>query len=386
MKKEAAAADHEKTELEVPVTMHIESTPAAPEPDKKEAEEDKPADPRAEALSSIYENRNKVLEKELDLHDAIIGKEKEEKSEEETSSTQKEEDKPADQTEKKVDPQASAAQEGAKAPDQAQRHQLIVNGQAIELTQEELMRAASMGMASHQRFEEAARLRREAEVIANQNRQPVQPAQTHSAPAGNAPPPVLTDEEAKSFAQRLNYGSDEDQANAIRDVVTLAATRLGQQPNTALNPDELVGQATTRALAIIDHQTALQTVGSEYGEVFQDKYLSNMAGNIAAELRMKYVNLGTPKSNLDIYRESLGYVRDTYIKPASAPQDDPAKNTSSVQAASPAANSSPRLERKRAAPQPPAAANKVAAEEPVNQAPTGSQIVAQMRKSRHQPV
>lgn len=343
------------TELEVPETMHIEP----------EAKAETLADPRKEIMDQIYAKRQKQLADEMGLESPEPEKieEKPEEPEPEKEPEPAEEPKAEEKPEVKTEAKAEE-----KLPNKIP---LKVNGKPLEIDTDELITLAQKGLAAEQKFQEAARMRDEAQKLMFQN-QPQNQAQNQAQNTPNTPPAgVIDDATAKELVRRINYGSEEEQAKAIRDLAALTANQGRQMPT----PDEIVNVATRNALVQLQFQNDMATIGKEYPDIFNDEPLSMAAGIVAKNLVAKNQALGVQKPALEVWREACQQTREKYIRPE--PQTPP------VQAAT-ILPMKEKLERKRAAPQPPAAASKVAMVNPPPEV-TPSTIVQQMRKSRGQP-
>lgn len=333
----------ETTELEVPETMHI----------GEEIEPIEGVDPRKEIMDQIYAKRQQLFAEELGVEEEV----------------------PAPQ-----EPEPEAAEEPVPVtpapPEQSvlpEKVKLKVEGKELEVPGETLIQLAQKGLSSDQRYQEAARLRQEAERMMAQNAQPR--AEEPSAPP--APVEVIDEATARELAKRMNYGSEEDQVKAIRDLATMVSKTQGRQDLPT--PEHLIATATQNALTQIRFEQDMTTIGSEYKDIFSDEPLSMAAGIIARNLTNKYKAEGIPKPPLEIWREACNSTRERYLRTEPAVQPQP------VQAASNVVPMTDKLERKRAAPQPPAAASKVASESPPQQGVNPSSIVQQMRKQRGQP-
>jgi hypothetical protein len=350
-------------------------TPSAP-PQEIVAAENQP-DPRANSMSAILANRNRVIEKELNI---VLG-----------DGERITDDEPAHAAGTVPEPQASGslsepaaatpAPEPA-APSAAGKEKLVVYGKEVELTPDEIRAYAQQGMAATQTWQEAKRLRDEAQIIYGRIQQPQAAA---PAPQSQTQPqsPAVDPQVARNFAERLNYGSEEEQVQAVQDLVASVVKSAPQGQAQSFTPEQIVGAAVEQAMSQIQHQQDLNAVASEFSDVFQDNMLSHMAGQYTQVLRQHYAATGVHKSNLELYRESLGQMRSKYLKtadPAAAPSG---QQPPSVQAAQQDPMKG-KLERKRAAPQPVAAASKIASEAATQKAPNASDVVARMRASRGQ--
>ena len=155
----------------------------------------------------------------------------------------------------------------------------------------------------------------------------------------------------------------------------------GQIP--VLDPRLVAQHAAAQAVAQVTFQSNLNTIANEYADIFNDRDLSLLAADRVGNLRGKYLSLGLPKTDLDLYREACS---DVWTKFGKKPEAVPVvkEETTPVQQVS-SVVSPTRHERKRAAPQPVAAVNQSQGMLPQSSAPSGSDIVAAMRRSRGQP-
>lgn len=408
----AGDANKGATNIEVQQGMHFESGP-----DKGPSGASDPVEgvnPREAVLNAIYEKRNQVLESELAAHAAMSGAEETPAAGAQAGDAAQPGHQQAQTATGEGDPAAAGPSDGSGAPSAAAadpegaaaqpsaKQTFMVGGHPVELSQEEMIRAA----------EETLRRNREAQMIYGQpvqqqpaaqpsQQQPVRPVFNPNAAQPAAAPvnagDVIDAETAKNFATKLNYGNEAEQAQAVRDLVSTVVSRVQAQPaQPGMDPRQMINIATQNAIATISYQNTLQEIGAEFQDVFADNLLSIAAGNLTGQLRQKYTLLNQPKSEKELMREALTEVRARYLRPNPTPAQEtgntpanPAPANPPVQAASPAAATQvvgDRIERKRAAPQPPAAANKIASEAAPAQQQTASDVVNWMRKSRHQPV
>ena len=349
------------TNIELPQTMNLD-TVQNPEPIKQENDEIKTfGDPVREA---IFAKRRGILEQEM-LDQGLEPQGKEIEPEPAVVKTELE--------------HIFVVPVVKPEPTEQEKFLLNVYGQSKELTKDELIREAQKGMAATQIFQEGHRMRDEALQIAHSVKQHLQPA-----PAAKENPPqpqsMIDDSKALGIAKRINYGSEEDQVNAIKDLGASIEARVRGQVPAALPPEQLIDYATRQAIAAIDFRTEQDTLKTEFKDILEDRYIAAAADAIANDLAVKYRNEGAPKSRIDLFREAGTIARDKYLKPATAvPADNPVPPVMVV-------NNTDKLERKRAAPKTPAAANKVAVEPPPAYGVGVSSIVNQMRKARGQPV
>lgn len=390
---EAATNSQNTTELHVDSGMHIESqdgviarSPINPDTENSTSAPE-PFDPRKDIMASIVANRAKTFEKELEYGTGLTNQET--IIDEDEAAAAK--DAQVATTDQATADALAAAQgkENNASPTNTEtsaqtttpsKKSIIVNGQTLEFTEDELVKLAQRGLAADQRFQEAAQMRAQYQQ-ALQNAQGAQQNAQPTIPAAGQASPVVDEAIAREISRRITFGSEEEQTKAISELIDVAARTAGRATQ-APPPEQLVNIATQQALATIRFENNMETIGREFKEIFEDRGLTLIAADAVNALRKKYEMLGTPKSDLDIYREAGTFVKDRYVKPSSAQAQSPSTNAT-IQSAQ-AAPMTAKLERKRVAPQPPAAANKIASEAPQQVAPTGSQIVAQMRKARHQ--
>ncbi|HKS73272.1 MAG TPA: hypothetical protein VJQ82_08745 [Terriglobales bacterium] len=371
-----------ETELEVPATMHIESPPVEEaEAPQSEAEGEKRPDPRAEIMARIFEKRQAQVAKELELSEG---------EQEGTEPAASAEPIPAADANPPPAPEPTPATEpSAAAPVQPQKIPLVVDGQRLEVTPDELVQLAQKGLSAQQRWQEAARMRQEAQAMLAQPPTPQAQPQQQTPPAADD---LVPDTLARDVARRLNYGTEEEQIKAIRDLVAGVQAKSGERTPQGPAPQELVNAAVTNALAAVDFRSTLAALGQEFPKVFEDTDLTEMAGRRVYKAKQEQairVQQGLPvqlKPDYELMRDACKFVQDRYILPQGTPQAKPNGQTPNPSQAAPSVTVDPaRVERKRAAPKPPAAANRVAQAPAEKPPPTPSDVVAWMRQKRHQP-
>lgn len=344
------------TELEIPSTMHIESVEGVNTPPDNQPEGEI-HNPNKEIMDAIYEKRKARLlaEEATQLGEEIKVLD------------------PVPEPEPIIDPipiEPPVIPE-AKLPEKVS---LKVEGKDIEVPMDTLITLAQKGMSADQRFQEAANQRQEAQrlMFAMQNTQQptAQPAPQPKDNFANIIPDI---------AKRINYGSEEEQHKALLDYGAAIEAKFRDE-NKSLPQEQLVHVATQNAISAIKFEQDQDTISKEFPEVFKDKHLSLLAGNIAGEKKLEaenhYRQTGVLKPLVDIWRESLAEVKSKYIPVQSAPP---------VQAVPKIVVENDKIERKRAAPQPLVAANKTATETPPKHGVDPSSVVARMRKARGQP-
>ena len=352
----------ETTELEVPETLHIEATPEpAPAPETEE----RPLSKRDLAMAEILRNREAERAKEIAYAEeqAQHAKELAGETNPELIESQPEPEAPAAEP-APLDPEATAPVAApASAPNERRAFDLG-NGQVIHLTEAEVAQFARLGMATQ---------------VAMSH----QPQQAQPAPQPVPPPQSAFDEtQARNLLKSIAYGNEDEGVHALQEFI---GNIRPAQPQ--IDPNALAQYATQQAYQRMRRDQDLQTVANEFPEIFGKpgeqmtqgrQRLTALATIELQNLHARYQMTGAPKQDLDLYREACeNVVNDLSLR--QPPQ--PAPVPTAIQAALTGKD-----ERKRAAPRIPAAANRTAslgAEVP--RPPTGSEIVAQMRKSRFQP-
>jgi hypothetical protein len=274
-------------------------------------------------------------------------------------------DAPATAQDTGADTSATAA-----ATAQEEKHKLIINGQQAEYTTEELKRLASMGIGAHQKFEEAARMRKEAQelMFSRQDSQPT--VNTKPQPEKNQHTPT---EELKDILYRLDYGTEEERIEALMKAGEIFSKQRGIHGPA---PEELVNIAATQALTVIQARHEQEILMKEFSDILADPPIAQATDVIARQLAEKYNSLGKTPQRLELLREAGTIARERYLKPV--------QTSSSAPQPSSVIPMNEKLERKRAAPQPPTAANAVAQAAPKQDSVSPSSVIAAMRKARGQ--
>lgn len=406
-------ANPNTTHIEPHQTMHMQSGPsldeqaaraaavaaAAPNPESTpegNEPESRAYNPRQDAMDAIFAKRNQMIEKELGIQAEISA-----------ASPPNPNDEPAPQDPAAASPQAQAAPvaqaPAAQAPAQApapnqlpDRIPVLIGGQELQISREELVSLAQRGLQATQIHSEAAQMREHAQRMIGAGQQAPQAPQqqVRAQPAPQTHAPVVDEATAREISRRLNYGTEQEQAQAIAELGNVinraAAQQAPQQPQ--INPQELVQNVTRQVIGTIQHQNNLQNIASEYRDVFEQAPLSYAAGYMANVIAQRDAAMGRPRPQIETFREALNAIRAQYIAPRTSVDPAlgaghaPANNPPAPQAATTpvAQQMSDRIERKRAAPQPPVAANVRSRGEPERKFPSNSEIVSQMRKARGQ--
>ena len=194
-----------------------------------------------------------------------------------------------------------------------------------------------------------------------------QPQPTHQA--------SFDTERARTIANRLSFGDPEEQARAL--------TEFAQEVRgPAFDPAQLRQQIKQELTAEMQVERDLNQIGQEYAPIFNNRYATVAAAAAVNDLRANPYWANRPP--LEVYREACKNVaRDFNLVPQQL-QPGPQTNSAAPQAAP--ATAPARLERKRAAPSIPVATDRrVAMADDAPSEPTPSEVVDQIRKSRHQP-
>jgi len=195
---------------------------------------------------------------------------------------------------------------------------------------------------------------------------PQQPVYTPPAPSRSA----LSDEHAGSIAQRLSFGTVDEQKQAVMDLADSLRTQ------ERADVEAIRRQAASDALQHVRLEQNLNIIGQEYPEIFHDPVLTQVAALQLDALRRIYPQF-QDRSDLDQYREACNSVRQRF-QPTRAVQSTP--SGVSRQAA---------LDRKRSAPSIPTAVDRRMTSDDGNapvRAETASEVIRNMRRSRGQPV
>ncbi len=289
---------------------------------------------------------------------------------------------PPDPAAAQPDPASAAAAPAAAPAAPVRTHKILVRGNEILMSDDDMRRAAELGVESEARIRHANATLEEARRIAGSPPQPI-PGAGPSSPA--APPQPQTREPSETdrnaaleLARELLYGDEGKVVDAL-----LQWRQPSQQPTQPADPEALARDVYSRVDARLGLQHALQTFGSEYPEIINDPDLATLGANYVQQLRAHYAQTQTPRTELDLFREAGDAVRQAVTRwsggGAPAPDPTPAPPPA-AQAAGPS-----RITIKRSMPQAPAAA---AAQQmaPAPRQKTGTDIVNEMRRARGQPV
>jgi len=184
------------------------------------------------------------------------------------------------------------------------------------------------------------------------------------------PRPSFDGERAKEIAQRLSFGTTDEQAQALQDYAQAIQPAVDVQALRREIKQEL------RSETLLEQNLA--HIGQEFPEIFNDRVLTQVAALQLHELRGNPYNAQRP--DLDLYREACTHVRSRFNTASASAQSaqTPTRGDSRSLSAD-------RLERKRNAPSIPGGADhRMTMQEAAPREPTASQIIAQMRTARGQ--
>lgn len=205
--------------------------------------------------------------------------------------------------------------------------------------------------------------------------QPQAPPQPASQPQPTHQPSFDT-ERARTIANRLSFGDPEEQARALTEF----AQEIRPQ---AVDPVQMRQQIKQELTAEMQVERDLHQIGTEFASVFNNRYATVAAAAAVNDLRAN--PYWASRSPLEVYREACTTVaRDFNL---GSPQSQPGlQQTPAALQAAPVQSQTARIERKRAAPSIPVATDRrVAMADDAPREPTPSEVVDQIRKSRHQP-
>jgi hypothetical protein len=168
-------------------------------------------------------------------------------------------------------PEDASKTESKGVPEKKEKkYALKVNGKDLELTEEEMIAHVQKGLAAEERFQEAARLKREAEAL-----------KTQPPKEDVAKPEVGEDDLA--LARALQMGSEEEAAKVIKKL---------RAPT--LNEGDVVRKIDER----LTFQSSVERFKTEYQDIFNDPYLSQLVAMKDEQL----VKSGDTRAYYDRYK------------------------------------------------------------------------------------
>ena len=387
------------TELEVHQHLSLDETaPIAPEPttDVPAAAPERARSPRDEQMVAIYEARERKRGEELAYGEraAQAGREAADLADPEGAAERAAEERAAAQVRLErgegVDsgaevmrdapprqPRRAAEPEAAPAP---MLHTVMVDGQAMQVTAEQLAHLASVGAVTNRAIHQYQNQQSQTAPVPQQRQVP--PPQQHAVPAPQQG--GLTDAEAAEFARKIQYGDQDETARVFKDL----AERLRPAPVVQHDPNLIIQAAAQHAIQQIQLEENLRVIGNEYPDIFNEAMLTDVAVRFLDRVRKEDVSLGRSRPDLDAYRESCNRVRALFGR--AGPQTPPAEHQSgqpkpAVPAALRVAPMEERQQRVRAAPSVPTAANRKVSAGQEFRPPSHAEVVERMRAQRGQP-
>lgn len=226
-------------------------------------------------------------------------------------------------------------------------------GRQFQVTQDQMTELARLGMVANV-------------ALHSQSREP-QPPPQQVAP----PQPAFDAERIRDTVRQIQYGGEDAAAEALTGLVTHLMGTVPQQ----VDPRAIVSQAVAEAQARVrlDHDNTI--IRQEYADLFEHPLRATAAQQAVEMIRQRNRALGRQQPELEIYREAGNEVRNAFGLAQPTPQADPQP--------APVTRTDV-LERKRNAPRPTPPVGLRAPAPSAPRAPTGSDIVEQMRKARGQ--
>lgn len=275
------------------------------------------------------------------------------------------------------------------APSETKSIKIKVNGRDVLVSQDEYDALAQKGLSAEERYQDAARLRREAETIVRTGQIPGVAA----APAGQASvptTPAAVDLDYGEIVDTIQTGTKEEASAALKKLVEASRGPTGQADG--LTPEELEQRTSTRVLQTIQFRSDLETFGKDFNDVISNAGLTYIAAQYAHQIRQRDAANGiNGRPNLEVFTEAGNLTRDWAKNTASAMGFAAAPTPNPGDPPTPPANtprivtSEERTERKRGAQNPPAGANiRVPAKPTTPVAVRPSDVVAKMRTARGQ--
>lgn len=363
------------TDLSIPDAMRIEDITPAPE-----APEEKPRNPREEQMRRIaahYEEQQRATEI---AYGEQLSRDAAEREPARDGEAEREEGDGLDATSALADPAVGGepkipapsvpASEPVALPQQPRLLQINVPGygQPLYVTEDQYAHLASTGAMANMAMHQAQQ----------QPRQPdPAPQPIHQPPTA----PVLGRDEAAAIVQQLVYGSQDDGVAAVQALATQLASRMPAQIDPSAIRADVAQQLRSEFAQQRQLESDLTIIGTEFPDVFHHQGPAKLAALNLLDIRQRDRALGRQRPDIDAYREAAQLVRQDFGGVLQQPRPGPDIQPAALQAA-PQAD---RLERKRAAPRNPAAVSRTASlGEETPRPPTGSQIVDQIRRARHQ--
>lgn len=338
--------------------------------------------PREQLMQSIVEKRNAAMDREMaqsgiydtDARDAglVYPEEEEEQTQAPAQATPRQ--PPAQRRVapevRQPAPEVQAPAPQPPAPQQPQFRTVELDGQHWQVTDDQFVQLARMGMLAN--------------VALHQYQTMPQPEPQQQAPPP-PPPPAVDPDQVRRVVREIQYGGEDAAAEALL-VYTQGLMARVPAPVAApqIDTNAIIQRAVqqTRAEAALERDR--QVIQQEYADIFAHPMRTAMARSTVEAIRARNIATGRNQSDLDIYREAGNMVRDAMgvpLRPGNGDESQPAPQAASL----PVQPRQDVIERKRAAPrQTTRVDQRATVPNDTLRAPTPSEIVDQMRRSRGQ--
>lgn len=230
-------------------------------------------------------------------------------------------------------------------------------------------------------YEELARMGMLANAALHQYQYQQPQQQQYQPPPQQQSAPSLVDPElVRATVRKIQYGGEDDGADALTQLVSHVVSRVPQAPQVDQNA--IIQQAAAVAQQQAQFARDQEQIRREYGDtIFNDPQRTMLARLNVDAIRQRNAVAGINRPDIEVFREAGNLVLDALNLPR--PNIDETKPA--PQAAPVASARSDVIERKRAAPrQTTTQIDRRAPAPAAPRAPTNSEIVDQMRKARGQ--
>ena len=349
-----------RSDIEVPPTGLL---PENPEEGQVPANREKTR--RELDMEAIYERRRLQMEAELSgkiIRDGeeIDGGGQERLPENELGGPIEPDEEPQEPLEPRRraerEPEEPTPQERAQTPVGPQLYPVqLADGQYVHVTLDQMARLANLG------------------AVANQA---LHSYQNQVQPPSRPDPVPEPDPDFESVAAKVQYGNQADAAAALKSLWE-AGRKSFAQPQ--LDPIAIANYATQQARKEAQLIADGAVIRQEFADIFENPIRSKAAADIVPQLRQRNIAAGYQQSDLETYREAGHMVRQAFgLAPPPAPPADPGQIR--VQ------RDTQIDQRKRDSPKRQSQVIDRRAPAPESQrAPSKSDIVEWMRRTRHQP-